>query len=119
MPATRPATPPPEVVLPAPYYALLVLEAGALLGLHFALPERSGSQPISFALGWAGTASMLVMHVYSIRKRVRAFAHLGRLRSWLRLHIFLGLQGALLVTYHSLHLRAPLSIQGLNILCVA
>jgi hypothetical protein len=110
--------PPPEVVLPAPYYALLVLELGGLIAVHTLRPEESGSQPISFALGWAGTASMLVMHVYSLRKRVKALWHLGKLRYWLHFHIFMGLQGALLVVYHSLHLRTPATIQGANILMI-
>ena len=50
---------------------------------------------------------MVMMHVYSLRKRVKALRDLGSLRHWLQFHIFMGLQGALLVTYHCLHLRAP------------
>jgi hypothetical protein len=113
------AAPPGEVVLPAAGYALLAIEAAALVALHYEYPERSGGERWSYLLGWAGTASMVVMHVYSLRRRVRALRHLGRLRTWLHFHIFMGLQGALLVTYHSLHLHSAASIQGLNITCVA
>src|SRR5688572_30518482 len=57
---------------------------------------------------------MLVMHVYSLRRRVRAMARWGRIRSWLEVHIFLGLQGAMLVTFHSLHLSTLTNISGLT-----
>ncbi|MSP58978.1 MAG: hypothetical protein EXR72_01325 [Myxococcales bacterium] len=113
------AAPPAEVVLPAAYYALLLAEVAALVALAVLAPEQSGSGRYSYLLGWAGTASMVLMHIYSLRRRLKAMRGLGRLRSWLHLHIFLGLQGALFVTYHSLHLHQAKSIQGLNILCVA
>src|SRR5205823_145201 len=61
------------------------------------------------------TGSMVLMHVYSIRKRVRALAQFGRLSAWLKLHIFLGLQGALLVCFHSAHLKTVGNIAGATI----
>src|SRR5262249_44075335 len=109
---------PREAVLPIWGYALLVLEAAALIGLHYKRPEESGGDRYSYLIGWRGLASMVVMQVYSLRRRVRAMAGMGKLRSWLRFHIFLGLQGALLVTYHSLHLHDARTIQGANIICV-
>src|SRR5262245_34269139 len=110
--------PPGEAVLPAWAYALLLVEALGLVWLHTAHPEESGGEHYGYVLGWAGLASMLVMQVYSLRRRVRAMAGMGKLRSWLRFHIFLGLQGAMLVTYHSLHLHNLKTVQGANILCV-
>jgi|SRR5579871_5514212 len=115
---TRAPAPPMEVVLPAAYYALLVAEAVGLVVLHHYRPEQSGGERWSYLLGWAGLGSMVVMHVYSIRRRVKALRNWGRLRTWLHFHIFMGLQGALLVTYHSLHLRDAASVQGINIFCV-
>lgn len=112
------AAPPAEVVLPVAYYALLITEVVALAVLHELRPDESGGVGFASLCGWAGTASMLLMHVYSIRRRVRALRHLGRLGTWLHFHIFMGLQGALLVTYHSLHLHVAASIQALNIACV-
>ena len=110
--------PPREAVLPVWAYALLAAEVAGLFALHHFRPEESGGEHFSYLLGWAGLWSMVVMHVYSLRKRVRALSRLGHLRSWLRFHIFLGLQGAILVTYHSLHLHDAATIQGANILCV-
>jgi hypothetical protein len=106
--------PPAEVVLPAPLYAILVLELIALIVIYRDR-EIPASSPLGHGIGWAGTASMLIMHVYSIRRRVRAFASLGKLRHWLQFHIFMGLQGAMLVTFHSIHLKTVGNLGGLTI----
>jgi hypothetical protein len=112
------AKPPAEVVLPAPLYAVLALELIALIVVYRFLGrdrEVAAGSSLGHAIGWAGTGSMLIMHVYSVRRRVRAFAHLGKLRHWLQFHIFMGLQGALLVTFHSLHLKTVGNIAGITI----
>jgi len=105
---------PAEVVLPAPLYALLALELIALVILYRDHPIGAGD-PVGHGIGWAGTASMLIMHVYSLRRRIRAFSHWGKLRYWLQFHIFMGLQGALLVTFHSIHLKTVGNIAGITI----
>ena len=51
--------------------------------------------------GMAGLAMMSVMHLYSLRKRVKLLRRLGPLRRWLDLHIFLGIMGPLFVLLHS------------------
>jgi hypothetical protein len=53
------------------------------------------------AYGMAGSALMVAMLVYSLRKRVKALKGLGRLRAWLSFHIFCGLVGPLLIILHS------------------
>jgi hypothetical protein len=100
-----------EPVLPPFAYGLLLLEAVALTWLY-ATHDVAPGDLVGHAIGWGGTGSMAAMHVYSFRKRVRALAGLGRLKSWLQLHIFLGLQGAMMVTFHSLHLTTLLNISG-------
>lgn len=107
--------PPVEVVLPLPYYLILGLELAALIGLY-AGREVSAADRIGHTIGWVGTGSMIAMHVYSVRRRVRALARWGRLRTWLQVHIFLGLQGAMLVTFHSLHLKTLVNMSGLTLL---
>jgi hypothetical protein len=108
--------PPVEVVLPTVYYVILAGEAIALTLLY---RDRAitAADPIGHTIGWVGTGSMCVMHVYSIRRRVRALHSWGRLRTWLHVHIFLGLQGALLVTFHSIHLKTVSNWAGLTIMC--
>jgi hypothetical protein len=106
---------PVEVVLPLPYYAILFAELIALSALYRVRPTTAGD-PVGHGIGWVGTASMCIMHVYSLRKRVRAWSRWGRLRTWLQFHIFMGLQGALLVTFHSLHLATLVNLSGLTLL---
>ncbi len=60
------------------------------------------------AFGTVGSALMVLMLLYSLRKRVRAFRALGDLRLWLHLHIFCGIVGPLLVVLHS-----SFKVQGL------
>ena len=59
-------------------------------------------------LGVAGSSLMVVMLVYSVRKRARVLRNAGRLRSWLDFHIFCGIIGPLLVILHS-----SFKVQGL------
>ena len=59
------------------------------------------TRPVGHLLGWAGTAMMVLLMGYSLRKRLRCLQRLGPLRHWLQAHIFLGLLGPLLVTFHS------------------
>lgn len=56
---------------------------------------------VGLRLGAAGLAMMTVMHLYSARKRLRLLRRLGPLRSWLDVHILLGILGPLFVVLHS------------------
>lgn len=103
-----------EVVLPVAYYVVLAAEAGVLAWLYLTREVEAGG-PLGHAIGWAGTGSMVAMHVYSIRRRVRALSRWGRLATWLHVHIFLGLQGAMLVGFHSLHLKTLANLSGVTI----
>jgi hypothetical protein len=108
--------PPSEVVLPTAYAAILVVEALGLAWLYATREVRAGG-PLGHLIGWIGTGSMIAMHVYSLRRRVRALASWGRLSTWLHVHIFLGLQGALLVTFHSMSLVTLRNLSGATIAC--
>ncbi len=56
---------------------------------------------IGHKLGVAGSSMMVLMLLYSVRKRVGALRRLGALGRWLDIHIFLGVFGPLLVVLHS------------------
>ncbi|HYO14123.1 MAG TPA: hypothetical protein VE685_13080 [Thermoanaerobaculia bacterium] len=58
--------------------------------------------------GVIGSSLMVIMLVYSLRKRVRILRRLGKLRDWLDFHIFCGIVGPLLVVLHS-----SFKVQGL------
>lgn len=52
-------------------------------------------------LGILGSAMILLLLVYSLRKRVKFMQRWGRLGTWLRYHIFLGVAGPILITLHT------------------
>src|SRR5690606_32152276 len=93
-----------------------IAAAGTLLyaGLDYyllPLPERAYAEGhdvfaptgvVGWTLGVAGTLFMLVgVAAYAVRKRWLRLSGLGRLRSWLRFHIFLCTLGPFLILLHS------------------
>jgi hypothetical protein len=55
---------------------------------------------IGYALGILGGSLMLLLLVYSLRKRCRWLNFLGSVPSWFRFHMVLGLFGPLCILYH-------------------
>lgn len=55
---------------------------------------------VSLWLGWAGISVMVLMNVYSIRKRAGFLQGRGNLKYWLDFHIFCGLLGPLFILFH-------------------
>lgn len=51
--------------------------------------------------GIVGAALMVVMQLYSVRKRIPFLARLGSLRVWLDFHIYCGVIGPLFIVLHS------------------
>ncbi len=56
---------------------------------------------IGHGLGIMGGSMMIIMFVYSLRKRVKFFRKWGKLPTWLNYHIFMGIAGPILVTFHT------------------
>ncbi|MBT3607488.1 MAG: hypothetical protein HOI72_03250 [Candidatus Marinimicrobia bacterium] len=68
------------------------------------LPVHSDWKPSGLyghGLGIIGSSMLILLFIYSIRKRVKMFRTWGRLPTWLNYHIFLGIAGPILVTYHT------------------
>jgi hypothetical protein len=63
---------------------------------------------VGHALGVSGSALMVLMLGYSVRKRVGALRRLGPMSRWLDVHMLFGLAGPLLVVLHS-----SFKVQGL------
>jgi hypothetical protein len=96
-------------------YALLVLFCGALFftgrdyylapafkkARHSLNPILRQSGSTGHLLGIIGTFFMLLLLLYSIRKRFRFASGWGNLNVWLSAHIFLGSAGPALVLFHS------------------
>lgn len=56
---------------------------------------------VGHPLGILGTVMMLLIFVYSLYKRSKTLQKLGTQAQWLQVHIFLGLAGPVLVTFHT------------------
>jgi hypothetical protein len=56
---------------------------------------------VGHGLGILGSAMILLLLLYSVRKRARWLRRAGDLRIWLRYHIFLGVAGPVLITLHT------------------
>jgi hypothetical protein len=68
------------------------------------LPQHALLRPsglIGHSVGVAGVVMMLVPVLYSIRKKWRRMARVGSMKAWLEVHIFCGIVGPVLVTFHS------------------
>jgi hypothetical protein len=59
----------------------------------------SGS--VGITLGVLGVLSMLSTLPYAVRKRWRLLARLGTMKGWLEVHIFFGIVGPVLITFHT------------------
>lgn len=56
---------------------------------------------IGYWLGIAGSVTMLLLILYPLRKRYRILHGLGRVASWFRIHMVLGILGPTLIILHS------------------
>jgi hypothetical protein len=74
------------------------------LGVRGYRPEHRllrPSGPVGLTLGVAGALAMLSTLPYAVRKRWRALSRLGTMKGWLEVHIFFGVVGPILVTFHT------------------
>lgn len=94
--------------------ALLLVLAGLVIwgGSYYATPlqERAAhplysvlkpSGSVGRNLGITGTVMMLLIFLYSVRKKSVALQRIGTQAQWLKVHIFLGIAGPVLVTFHT------------------
>lgn len=58
------------------------------------------AEGIGYALGIAGGIPMLLLLLYSFRKRLPFMRHLGPIKYWFRGHMMLGVVGPVLILYH-------------------
>lgn len=74
------------------------------LTARFRSPLHSTLKPGGEAghmLGIVGAGMLVGLLVYSVRKRSSRLRDWGKLSSWLNFHIFLGIAGPILITYHT------------------
>jgi hypothetical protein len=76
----------------------------APLGSRGYLPQHAmlrPSGPVGLTLGVTGLLSMLCTLPYALRKRWRRLSKLGSVSGWLETHIFFGVVGPVLITFHT------------------
>lgn len=84
---------------------LLIVTCGWIFHEHIPLSPKSG---LGYALGVTGGATMLLLLLYSARKRLRFMRNWGPLNHAFRIHMILGVLGPLLILFHcNFHLGAP------------
>jgi hypothetical protein len=75
---------------------------------------------IGHKLGIAGSGMLVLLLIYSVRKRAKWMKNRGRLNLWLQFHIFLGVAGPILITFHSaFKLRGIVGISYWSMVIVA
>ena len=101
--ASRPAT--AEIRLPrlrashiGLWLALLAIVAGFLIPTERYLNPQDG---FGYFLGILGGSLMLSLLIYPLRKRMPAFAVIGSVGAWFRIHMVLGVVGPIAILYHS------------------
>jgi hypothetical protein len=56
---------------------------------------------VGHGVGILGSLMIMLLLLYSLRKRLRMLQRAGEVRIWLRYHIFLGVAGPILITLHT------------------
>jgi len=80
---------------------------------HFGHTQRG------HVVGWIGLAVIMLVFVYSLKKRYGL--KLGTPRGWLHVHVVAGVLGPLLILVHSgahFHARVPLATMGIMVIVV-
>lgn len=76
----------------------------SILALAWSVREEGyldAETPLGYRLGIAGSSMMLLLLLYSARKRMRVLSNLGPLRHWFRVHMWLGVAGPIAVLLHT------------------
>jgi len=60
----------------------------------------TAEEGLGYALGIVGGSLMLIILLYSARKRVRFLRRFGATKHWFRIHMMMGVVGPLLILYH-------------------
>ncbi|MBS0579519.1 MAG: pyridine nucleotide-disulfide oxidoreductase [Proteobacteria bacterium] len=97
----REVAPPRRLITAGRVFFLIVV---ALLYVGYHVPTERYITPkrgLGYTLGIIGGSLMLLLLVYSLRKRYSWLKFLGSTPSWFRFHMVLGVLGPLCILYHS------------------
>jgi len=78
---------------------LYLLQKATIITPGLKLSTQPG-RLLSLWVGWIGFSLMVIMNLYSLRKRFEFMKNLGRLSKWLNFHVFCGILGPTLILFH-------------------
>jgi len=78
-------------------FSILLIAWGWNVGLENYISPEFG---IVYALGITGGIMMLVMLLYSLRKRIPVMRRWGKIKYWFQMHMMLGVLGPICILYH-------------------
>ncbi len=79
----------------------LIIGAVLVFSYWWYLQEFSPSKGVGHWLGYIGGGMMVFTQIYTIRRRLNFLQGVGARKTWLDLHIYLGLFGPILIAYHT------------------
>ena len=92
----------PRIRLPWPVVWSSLIVGLILWGSHAHLERYiSPQRGLGYTLGITGGCMMLLLLIYSARKRVAWLRWIGGIPAWFRIHMVLGIVGPLLILFHS------------------
>jgi hypothetical protein len=84
------------------YATFAAAAVAVVIGMRAPMAQYLSPQTgLGYLLGIIGGSMMLVLLIYPLRKRFRAFRFLGGVPEWFQVHMILGVVGPVLVLYHS------------------
>ena len=102
VPPKRQHVPPQRRLLRPGVFGFVAVAALLVFGLTFPIGRYlTPNRGLGYALGITGGSMMLLLFLYSARKRVRWLSFLGPTAGWFRFHMALGIVGPLCILYHA------------------
>lgn len=76
---------------------ILILYAGWRLRSHELITPESG---LGYVFGIVGFSLIVILMIYPLRKRLRFLGKMGEVKTWFKIHMFLGIIGPVFILFH-------------------
>jgi hypothetical protein len=83
-------------------YFYLGLATVLFMGWHYRHAEfLTPESGLGYNIGIAGSAMMLLLLLYPLRKKIRFMGRWGKIKYWFKIHMILGMLGPVLILFHA------------------